>query len=159
MQDTNAFVSVFLEENAKLNLSAARTEKDVQKHVADSLAFSSQVPLHDGMKVLDVGSGGGFPGLVLAQAFPGASFTLLDSVQKKCDALRRMAKALGLTNVEVACGRAETLGHDPEHREAYDLVTARAVAALPTLLELCIPFAKESGMFAAFKGQKYEEEL
>ncbi|MGH2418637.1 MAG: 16S rRNA (guanine(527)-N(7))-methyltransferase RsmG, partial [Candidatus Limnocylindria bacterium] len=106
-----------------------------------------------------LGSGGGVPGIVLALARPDMAWTLVDSARKKTEALRGFAGALGLANVTVIAQRAEILGRDPAHRERYDLVTARACAALPVLAEYALPLVGLGGAVVAWKGLLGEEEL
>lgn len=154
-----AFIPAFLVENARLNLSAARTEEAVRVHVEDSLALSQFVPFEAGLAVADIGSGGGFPALVLAAAYPDVSFTLFESVGKKAEALTRLAETLTLQNVRVVRARAEEAARDTAYRMQFGLVTARALAPLPTLLELCLPFVSNTGTFAAYKGQAFQDEL
>ncbi|HET6649943.1 MAG TPA: RsmG family class I SAM-dependent methyltransferase, partial [Candidatus Limnocylindria bacterium] len=110
-------------------------------------------------RALDLGSGGGVPGLVLALARPTISWTLVDSVGKKADALTAFADGLGLRNVTVLAARAETLGRDAEHRERHDLVTARACAPLPVLAEYAVPLLAVNGSLLAWKGRLTAEEL
>lgn len=117
------------------------------------------LPLAAGQRWLDLGTGGGLPGLVLALQGPGVAWTLVDSVRKKTDAVQEFVRVLGLTNVRVVRGRAETLARDPAHRGSYDGVVSRAVAPLPTLLELSRGFVREGGMVAAIKGPRVEAEL
>lgn len=155
---------VFLEENQKINLSAFRTEESCWTgNILDSLAFLEILPLlttdHVPLTILDVGTGGGFPLLPLAICLPEGDFTGIDSVQKKIDAVRRISAFLKLMNVRLFCGRAEELGRDPMHREQYDLVLSRAVAALPTLLEYTSPFAKNGGYIVLWKSMDIEKEL
>ncbi|MEP7082035.1 MAG: 16S rRNA (guanine(527)-N(7))-methyltransferase RsmG [Chloroflexota bacterium] len=147
------FVELLLDANTRLNLTRV-TEPDAvaRLHLLDSL---SALPLLDSFApstALDLGSGGGVPGLVLALARPGIRWTLVDSVGKKCDAMRGFADALGLGSVAVVAQRAEILGHDPRHRERYDLVTARACAALPVLAEYALPLVAVGGALVAWKG-------
>lgn len=152
---------VFLEENTKLNLSALREEDAVWiGNISDSLvALDTALFQKSDMKILDIGTGGGFPLLPLAICKPDCHFTGVDSTQKKLDAIQRMVDALDLTNVTLIAGRAEELGRDPNHRDAYDIVTARALAPLNVLLEFCAPFAKPKGHIVAWKSMKIETEL
>lgn len=149
---------VFQEENAKLNLSALRDEKSIWiGNILDSLPLLDLFP-HP-LSVLDIGTGGGFPLLPLAICKPDWKLTGLDSTQKKIDAIQRMVDALGLSNVDLITGRTEELGHDATYREQFDIVTARAVAPLNTLLEFCSPFVKKGGYIVAWKSMKVDTEL
>jgi 16S rRNA (guanine527-N7)-methyltransferase len=155
--------TLFLEENSKLNLSALRTEEDCwHGNVLDSLAAIelpcfAQAP--KGTTVLDIGTGGGFPLLPLAILYPDISFTGLDSTQKKIDAIERIAKNMNLSNVQLVCGRTEELGCETLYREKYDIVTARAVAQLNTLLEYASPFVRPKGNIVCWKSMQIEQEL
>ncbi|OIP81202.1 16S rRNA (guanine(527)-N(7))-methyltransferase RsmG [Candidatus Peregrinibacteria bacterium CG22_combo_CG10-13_8_21_14_all_44_10] len=150
------FIDLFEAENHKLNLCKFGDRKDfISRHIMDSLE-SSQF-LAKAKKVLDLGTGGGLPGLVLAISHPKTEFTLMDSIGKKCVSVERMTKELKLTNVKVICGRAEELAHDI--REKFDVVIARALAPLPTLLELASGFVRRGGLLIAYKGPNYQEEL
>lgn len=147
--------------NQKANLTRiVETSAIYLRHFADAL---QGLPLLDRYgpsgRLLDVGSGPGVPGLVLACARPSWSITSLEATGKKVAFQESVVADLGLTNVEVLKGRAEEWAHTPEQRESYDIVTARAVAAMPVLLELCVPFLKPGGYFLAFKGPDAEEEL
>ena len=157
------YEQILLHENEKYNLTAITDLAEIrQKHFADSLALLDDVPcpLSPGAALLDVGSGGGFPGVPLKIAQPDIALTLLEATGKKAAFLRMLAWELGLV-VEVLNARAEQAAHLPEHRERFDVVTARAVAALPLLCELCLPFVKPGGVFIAYKGtgEKTQEEL
>lgn len=153
---------IFLEENKKINLSAFRDADSVWNgNILDSLplleylsALSTQ---H--LALLDVGTGGGFPLLPLAICLPDTKLTGLDSTQKKLDAIQRMADHLELENANLISGRAEELGHDPQYRDQFDIVTARAFAPLNVLIELCAPFVKKGGHLVAWKSMKIDEEL
>ena len=114
--------------------------------------------LGNGCRLLDVGSGAGPPGLPIAIVFPQVRVTLLDSVRKKTDFLQIVVDALGLEHVDVLQGRAEELARVDEHREAYDIVVSRALAALPELAELTIPFCRVGGISIALKGPDVGEE-
>jgi 16S rRNA (guanine527-N7)-methyltransferase len=153
------FLQLLLEANSRFNLTALR-ERDVawERHVVESLRL---VPLLGDIRtLLDVGSGGGLPGLVLAIARPDTTVTLLESSKKKAQFLADTSEALGLTNVRVDCRRAEIAAAPGEPlRESFELVTARAVAALPVLLELTVPFVRVGGRVLAVKGERANEEL
>jgi 16S rRNA (guanine527-N7)-methyltransferase len=146
------YEEILLRENAKYNLTAITDPAEIrQKHFADSLALLDDLELPLGAAVLDVGSGAGFPGVPLALARPGWRVTLLEATAKKARFLRMLASELELP-LAVVNARAETAAHDPALRARFDLVVARAVAALPLLCELCLPYVKEGGIFAAYKG-------
>jgi 16S rRNA (guanine527-N7)-methyltransferase len=153
-----AYVRLLLEANARLNLTRVVEPDAVARlHLLDSLAALPLLPASV-ERALDLGSGGGVPGIVLAIARPAVRWTLVDSVRKKADALRSFAEALGLTNVEVLDERAELLGRSPS-RESFDLVTARACAALPVLAEYALPLLRVGGMLLAWKGPISGDEL
>lgn len=144
----------------ELNLfSAADREKLESKHFPDAQVVLDYWHVEDGDSVLDIGTGGGIPGLVLAVEKPEVRFVLLDSTKKKLDAVKDVADELGLENVEVAWGRCEALAHEGGFREKFDVVTARALAPLPVLLEYAAGFLKEGGVFYAWKSSDYLDEL
>ena len=148
-----------VEASSRFNLTAVNDEEAAEKHYRDCLAARGLLErLPAGSRVLDLGSGAGFPGLVLASVCPDLSFTLLDATAKKCDFLRETAETMGLTNVEILCGRAEDVGRG-ELRESFDLVTARAVASLRELIELALPLLKTGGTLLAYKGANYQAEI
>jgi len=153
--------NVFLEENQKLNLSALRDDDAVWiGNILDSVvALDLEIFHKKDIKILDVGTGGGFPLLPLAICLPDTQFTGLDSTQKKLDAITRMKDALGIENVRMLSGRCEEKGREQQHRNQYDIVTARAVAPLNILLEYCSPFVKPGGRFVAWKSMKVDTEL
>ncbi|CAI5512308.1 unnamed protein product [Closterium sp. Naga37s-1] len=123
-----------------------------------SVAPSPAVP-HGALRLVDVGTGAGLPGIVLAVAQPTWHVTLVESLNKRCDFLSHVVQRLGLTNVQVVCGRAEEVGRDPVHREAYDLAVARAVAEMRVLNELCLPLVRVGGAFVAAKGPNPQDEV
>lgn len=147
------FVALLLAANRRVNLTRVTAPDEVARlHLLDSLAA---LPLIDAMApraVIDLGSGGGIPGLPLALARRDVEWTLVDSVGKKAAILAELAAALGLRNVVVVADRAEALGRDAAHRERHDLVTARACAALPVLAELALPLLAIGGSLLAWKG-------
>ncbi len=149
----------FLEEkNRVMDLTAIKGEEDAARaHFLDSLSLLPYIP--KGAKLADVGSGAGFPGMPLAIARRDVSVVLLESMQKRCDFLRAAASLEGMPNVNVVMTRAEEAGQNKEHREKYDVVTARAVARLHLLCELCLPLVKPGGMLIAMKGPGAEAEI
>ena len=159
-QRLRELTAAFLEENAKLNLSALRTEEACWiGNVLDSLPFLEVLPqLGEVRAVADVGTGGGFPLLPLAMALPDVTFTGIDSTGKKIDAIGRIAGKMGLKNVRLVAERAEVLGRDAAHRERYDVVLARAVAPLVTLLEYASPLARDGGHLVLWKSLHIEQE-
>lgn len=148
---------ILVETNKSLNLTAV-TDPDgvILKHFADSLVGADE--LSKGAEIIDVGCGGGFPTFPLAIARPDLKITALDSTEKKINFVSKTAKELGLENINAISGRAEELGQG-RLRERFDHATARAVASLPVLSELCLPFVKVGGSFVAMKSSKTEEEL
>ena len=155
------YEAILLRENEKYNLTAITDPSEIrQKHFADSMSIIELGLDKEEARVLDVGCGAGFPGVPLKIARPDIYLTLLESSAKKCDFLKIVAGELKL-DLEVNCNRAEELAHHPDYREIFDLVVSRAVAALPMLCELCLPFVEVGGMFIAYKGTlaRTEEEL
>lgn len=149
-------IDLVLDWNQRMNLTAIRDpEEAYEKHLLDCLIPLCHV--HPEGKVCDVGSGAGFPGLVWASALPDVQFTLIEPIAKRCTFLNTAKNELNLSNVTVINGRAEEFA--AKHREAFDVVTARAVANLTMLSELCVPLVKPGGTFAAMKGLHGEEEL
>ncbi|MDP3976150.1 MAG: 16S rRNA (guanine(527)-N(7))-methyltransferase RsmG [bacterium] len=153
-----SLADVFLEWNQKMNLSAIRDRDAVLlKHIVDSLLILPHGWIKDGDRVMDLGTGGGFPGLPLAIAYPKADFILVDATEKKVRAVQSMADQLGLKNVRCVAGRAEQLGRVDKYRETFDVVVARALAEFPTLLEYCLPFVKVGGKFIAYQGPELSQ--
>lgn len=146
--------------NEKMNLTGI-TERDqvYMKHFYDSLSLSFFMNMEDVNKLADIGSGAGFPGIPLKICFPHLKLTIVDSLSKRISFLQHVCDTLELQNVQLIHGRAEDIARQFVHRDAYDLVTARAVARLSLLNEFCLPFTRKDGVFAAMKGNDPTEEL
>ncbi len=154
-------VTLFLEENAHINLSALRTEEKCWiGNVLDSLPLL-ELPdiVNNASTLIDIGTGGGFPLLPLAIAAPQLQCTGLDSIGKKMKAIERIAHAAEINNVRFVTGRAEQVAQERTHRAQYDIVTARAVSSIATLLDYCSGFAKPNGHIVLWKSMHCEEEL
>ena len=152
-----------VEWNKVMNLTAITEEKDVyEKHFADSIMIFRAIPLgkwSEQTKLIDVGTGAGFPGLPIAICLPSVQITLMDSLQKRIRFLQDTVDRLGLTNVTLIHSRAEELARNKEHREKYDLCVSRAVANLSTLTEYCLAFVRVGGDFVSYKTESISEEL
>jgi len=156
------YLDLLLEANRTTNLTAIKDPHEAwTRHVQDSLTLIaplSQVPA--GGRVIDVGSGGGCPGVPLAICMPHLRFTLLEATGKKAAFLESVVRELGLENVTILNGRAEAFGaFKSPHREAYDAVVARAVGPMAVVAELTVPFARVGGLTLLVKGQRADEEL
>ena len=138
--------------NERINLTAiTQPEEIMEKHFLDSLALLNAWEIPRGARVIDVGTGAGFPGIPLKIARPDIELALLDALQKRTVFLSELSAALGQRN-EIFHARAEQAAHEPALRERFHVATARAVAGLPLLCELCIPFVEAGGLFLAPKG-------
>jgi 16S rRNA (guanine527-N7)-methyltransferase len=142
------YAELLLEWNRTINLTGARTLEQVEALIADAAAMVA-APWSGITSVIDVGSGGGLPAIPLAVAMPQVQFTLLEANARKCAFLEHVAGTLGLTNVTVAAGRAEELGHRPALREQFDRAISRAAARPEVLLELALPFVRTGGDLVA----------
>ena len=153
------YAQILVETNKVMNLTAI-TEPDeiVIKHFADCLSVFKYVDIPQNAKVIDVGTGAGFPGIALLIARPDIELTLLDSLNKRIVFLENVLEELGLT-AETVHLRAEQGGQDKKYREKYDFAFARAVAGLPVLCEYCLPFVKVGGEFVAMKASSAENEI
>ena len=166
-EQAKAFVRYYellVELNSFMNLTAITDPEEVLvKHFADSLSpFSAlikdaPVSVKKGIRLIDVGTGAGFPALPLKIAFPEINVTMLDSLGKRVKFLNEVITQLGLTDTEAIHGRAEDLARDTAHRENYDIAVSRAVANMRTLSEYCMPFVKQGGTFLAYKAAEYME--
>ncbi len=156
----NIYGNLLREWNEKINLTAILDDEGIAlKHFLDCLLVGKYADFKAGQKIIDVGTGAGFPGLVLAAAFPQVHVTLLDSTGKKLKAVEDIAEKMGVTNVEIIHMRAEDAGKKPQLREQYDFATARAVAELRILLEYTLPFVKVGGAFLSLKGASAIDEI
>lgn len=155
-----AYRSLLLDWNTRMDLTSVPKEDVTQRHFLDSL-LPLTLPEYfvEGSRLIDVGTGAGFPGLALAIARPDFRVTLLEAQGKRCQFLRAVCGELGLQNVTVVQDRAETLGRSEDHREAYDLAAARAVAPLNVLCEYLLPFVKPGGFALCWKGPAVAEEM
>lgn len=155
-----SFYLHLIETNKKMNLTAITDEQQViEKHFLDSAALLHFFDIPQNSTVMDVGTGAGFPGIVLAILRPDISFTLSDSLNKRLLFLEDVVSICNLKNVSLIHGRAEELGHDSNYRSKYDVVVSRAVACLPVLLEYTIPFLKVHGHLLAYKSTHADEEI
>lgn len=153
------YAQLLLEKNQVMNLTAiTEPEQVAQLHMLDCAALLKFYNF-DGKRLLDVGTGAGFPGMVLKILVPNLDVTLLDSLGKRLDWLAEVCGELKLTGIRTVHTRAEEKSRDPEFREQFDFVTSRAVAALPVLAELCLPYARTGGELLAMKSVDSGQEL
>lgn len=153
------YAEILIEWNRRLNLTRIIEPDEIAvKHFLDSLSIYPALPPDTG-RIIDVGSGAGFPGLPLKIALPHLRLTLLEATGKKTAFLRHAVETLGLAEVEILTARAEEAGHLAEHREQYDVALARAVAALPVLAEYTLPLVRVGGLVVAQKGQQPAAEI
>ena len=151
-----------VETNAKMNLTAITDPEGIAiKHIADSLAIIKAIPdiKEKSYKIIDVGTGAGFPGLVLAIAFASSTIMMTDATKKKIDYVNQEIEKLKLSNAQAIQSRVEELAHDKQYRDKYDIVTSRAVANLSTLSEYCLAFIHKNGLFIPLKSGKTDEEI
>ena len=154
------YFELLVEWNEKMNLTAITDEPSVYlKHFYDSISASFYEDFSDSYSVCDVGAGAGFPSIPLKICFPDLKVTIVDSLNKRIQFLTHLSKELELTNVHFVHARAEEFGQNSAYREKYDIVTARAVARLSVLAELCIPLVKIGGRFIAMKASSASDEL
>ncbi len=159
VKQLNCYGNLLLEWNEKINLTAITEPKEVlYKHFYDCILFLKNVKLDEGESLIDVGTGAGFPGMVLKIVRPDIKVTLLDSLNKRLVFLNEVIDKLGLSGVKTLHMRAEEAGKSKLHREKYDIACARAVAALPQLLEYCSPLVRVGGRFVSMKGPSAESE-
>ena len=156
----NKYYEMLVEKNKVMNLTAiTEYEEVIIKHFVDSLAISKVYNMIPVKNIIDIGTGAGFPGMVLKIFYPDIQFTLLDSLNKRVGFLKEVADVLSLKKIDAVHGRAEDYARQANHREKYDLCVSRAVANLSTLAEYSLPFVKKGGYFVAYKAEDCLEEV
>ena len=160
LEQFRIYYEMLVEKNKVMNLTGI-TEWDevLEKHFLDSISLIRAIDLNQELRVIDMGTGAGFPGIPLKIAFPNLKVTLADSLNKRVIFLQEVIDALELEGIEAIHGRAEDLARDKNYREQYDLSVSRAVANLSTLSEYCLPFVKIGGQFISYKSGEIEEEV
>lgn len=154
------YYELLVEWNEKMNLTAITEKEDVYlKHFYDSISAAFYVDFTQVTTLCDVGAGAGFPSIPLKICYPHLHISIVDSLNKRITFLNHLSDELGLENTNFYHDRAETFGKNKAHREKYDMVTARAVARMSVLSELCLPLVKKSGLFVAMKASNVKEEL
>ena len=146
--------------NEKVNLTAIVEDSEIiKKHFVDSIKFFKFEKLKNATRIIDIGTGGGFPGIPMKIVNPNSKVVLLDSLNKRINFLNEVIKELSLDNIETIHGRAEDFAKDNKFREKFDVAVSRAVANLTVLSEFCLPYVKVGGYFVALKGPAIEEEM
>ncbi|MBS4218202.1 16S rRNA (guanine(527)-N(7))-methyltransferase RsmG [Bacillus sp. FJAT-49711] len=154
------YYELLVEWNEKMNLTAITDKQEVYlKHFFDSVSAAFFIDFKKPIKICDVGAGAGFPSIPIKICFPEIDLTIVDSLKKRITFLEHLSSELSLSNTHFYHDRAETFAQNSKFREQYDLVTARAVARMSVLSELCLPLVKEGGQFVAMKAANAEEEL
>lgn len=154
------YMERIIEWNEKVNLtSIIDTDQFIVKHYIDSIMCVPCKEFQNAEKIIDVGTGGGFPGIPLALAAPDKEFVLMDSLNKRIKIINILCAEIGIDNVTAIHARAEELARNKAHRESYDLCVSRAVANLSTLSEYCLPFIKKGGYFLSYKGPDSKQEI
>lgn len=155
-----SFSNLLISWNEKMNLTAITEKKEIEiKHFIDSLTIFETKKIKDGMKIIDIGCGAGFPSFPMKFALDSLDVTMLDSLNKRIIFQNEVINELKLKNIKSIHSRAEEAGVNPDFREKYDIACARAVANLSSLIELCVPFVKVGGYFIALKGSEISEEI
>lgn len=156
----NIYKDLLLDWNKKINITRIENDEEIYiKHYLDSVILLNDNNNKTDKKIIDVGTGGGFPGLPLKIVNDNFKVTLLDSLRKRIDFLQLVIDELKLKDVDLIHGRAEDFGQNAKYREKYDVCVSRAVAPLNVLCELCLPFVKVGGYFAAYKSENISEEI
>ncbi|MEW6979512.1 16S rRNA (guanine(527)-N(7))-methyltransferase RsmG [Bacillus pumilus] len=160
LEQFETYFRMLVEWNEKMNLTSITEKEEVYlKHFYDSISAAFFIDFHNVTTICDIGAGAGFPSIPLKICFPHIHVTIVDSLQKRITFLNELAKGLNLQETTFYHDRAETFGQRKEKRESYDLVTARAVARLSVLSELCLPLVKKEGLFVALKASAADEEM
>jgi 16S rRNA (guanine527-N7)-methyltransferase len=162
LEQFDSYYRELIDWNKRANLTAITDYEEVQlKHFLDSLTIILAWPpqIDKALRVIDVGTGAGLPGIPLKIVFPEIKLVLLEATAKKAVFLRHIVQELSLDDVEVVVGRAEEVAHQPQYREQFDIALSRAVAALPALVELTLPFCAVGGSFIAQKKGAIDEEI
>jgi 16S rRNA (guanine527-N7)-methyltransferase len=155
-----SYLDMVLERNEHINLTAVRDRDEALiKHVADSLAVTDLPEYIEAKRIIDIGTGAGFPGALLAIVSPDKEFILLDSTLKRLKVIDEFAETLGLTNITTVHARAEEISKKPGYKEGFDLCVSRAVASLDKLAGWCLPFVRKGGAFVSYKGENYAAEI
>lgn len=160
LEQYEMYFQTLVEWNEKMNLTAITEKPEVYlKHFYDSISAAFYFDFKESLHICDVGAGAGFPSIPIKIAFPNVHVTIVDSLNKRIQFLEHLSSVLKLENVHFIHDRAETFGQNPKYREKYDVVTARAVARMSVLSELCIPLVKVGGSFIAMKAAHAQDEL
>ncbi|MEE1342780.1 MAG: 16S rRNA (guanine(527)-N(7))-methyltransferase RsmG [Lachnospiraceae bacterium] len=155
-----SFYELLIEKNKVMNLTGiTEYEEVIDKHFVDSVSIIKAIDLNKKIRVIDLGTGAGFPGIPLKIMFPNIEIVLVDSLNKRIKFLEEVVEQLQLTDISCIHSRAEDLAQNKEYREQFDLCVSRAVANLSTLCEYCIPFVKVGGNFVSYKSGVIQEEL
>ena len=157
------YLELLIQWNQKINLTSLKTPQEIIiKHFLDSIScikvFDKYIDI-EGISIIDVGTGAGFPGIPIKIVYPSISLSLLEARKKKTIFLEKIVEEMNFQRVEILNGRAEAFGKCPDYREKYDIALSRAVASLNTLSEYCLPLVRVGGLFVAQKGRSYREEI
>lgn len=156
----NRYYEMLIDTNKVMNLTAITEYSEVViKHFADSAAIGCITDMNGNIDLIDVGTGAGFPGIVLKIVYPQLSVVLLDSLNKRVNFLKNVITELGLTDISAIHGRAEDIARNKDYREKFDLCVSRAVANMSSLSEYCLPFVKVGGRFISYKADGCDEEV